>query len=169
MKYFPLLYRLRAEKRYLIWISDEKDSVVVDAGGFVPSFCDLIVLRKYAQMNRYSLENEEPILHDLDWVARWVATRDAQVDCKKALAAWNLFGDIAASVSRPGNAFDRLDSQMGPMYPKLFWGNNLLSMTPQGRQYIPEWSPEEITSLADVLTAGLDLFVSCIANWPPEN
>ncbi len=53
MKHFPLLYRLQAEERYLSWISDEKDSVAVDAAGFVPSFSDLTALRQYADLNHF--------------------------------------------------------------------------------------------------------------------
>jgi hypothetical protein len=35
-KYFPPVYRLHAVERYLVWISNESDSVAVDAGEFVP-------------------------------------------------------------------------------------------------------------------------------------
>ena len=52
------------------------------------------------------------------------------------------------------------------MYDKLFWGNNLAPVTPKGRQYVPEWSPAEMKSLAKVLTLGLDLFVCCVRGWP---
>jgi hypothetical protein len=38
MKYFRLLDRLNAQNRYLIWISNERDAVVVDGSGSVPSF-----------------------------------------------------------------------------------------------------------------------------------
>jgi hypothetical protein len=41
MKYYPLLYRLDAEERYLIWTSDEKDGVLADASGAVQSFNDI--------------------------------------------------------------------------------------------------------------------------------
>jgi len=65
MKYFPLRYRLHAEKRYLIWISNEKDSVAVDPQGFVPSFPSLGLLRQHAGLNHYTLESDEPRLLDL--------------------------------------------------------------------------------------------------------
>lgn len=165
MKYFSYLYRLNAEDRYLIWISNEKDSVAVDAEGFVPTFKDPVILRGYASLNHYSLESEEPILHDLDWVATWLASPRLSVDCREALASWNLFGDVAASIVDRGSTFKHLDSKLGAIYEKLFWGSNLPSMTPKGAHYVPEWSSDEIDSLAEILTTGLDLFTSCTRKW----
>jgi hypothetical protein len=166
MKHFPLLYRFQAEDRYLIWISGEKDSVVVDAAGFVPSFRDLMTLRQYADLNHHSFETEEPSPLDLDWVATWTAARTGIIDCKAVLDAWNLFSDMAASITNQGSEFKRIDPQFPGVYRKLFWGNNLPSVTPEGKQFIPDWSAEEISSLAEVLTAGLDLFRSCVRSWP---
>jgi hypothetical protein len=168
MEYFPLWYRFNSEDGYLIWISDEKDSVVVEAGGFIPTFKDHSFLRQYADTNHYSLQSGEPILHDLDCVAAWTKSPAEPVNCEEALAAWNLFGDVAASVGGRGIAFQHLDSQLLAIYRKLFWGNNLPSMTPQGSQYVPEWSPDEIASLTEILITGLDLFASCTRSWPQE-
>jgi hypothetical protein len=161
MKYFALLFRLNAENRYLIWISSEKDFVVADAGGLVPTFEDTASVQAYAELNHYSLEGEEPILHDLDSVVAWTKAPGMPVDCRNALAAWNLFGDVARSIRGRGIAFDHLDSQFPSIYEKLFWGNNPPSMTPKGRHYVPEWSPGELAALAEVLSAGLGLFESC--------
>jgi hypothetical protein len=166
VEYFFLLYRLNAQNRYLIWVSHEKDSnekdaVVVDAAGFIPTFEDPTLLRQYADLHHYHLRSEEPILHDLDWVAAWTKSPDGSVNCEEALAAWNLFGDVAESTGKEESAFKHLDSQFLPIYKKLFWGNNLPSTTPEGKQYIPSWSSEEIISLQAILTAGLDLFESC--------
>jgi hypothetical protein len=161
MKYFPLLYRLNDEERYLIWISNEQDAVAVDHEGFVPSFRDLVNLRRYADLNQYRL--------DLDWVAKLKMAMNPQIDCETALAAWNLFSDVAVSTPSHGNAFQTLDSKAHwPIYDKLFRGNNLLAVTPEGERYIPEWSQDEVRSLAKLLTAGLDLFVSSIRTWPRE-
>ena len=91
MKYFPLRYRLHAEERCLIWISNEQDSVAVDREGFVPSFRDLIILRRYADQNQYKLEPDKSALHDLDWIVELNTKRITQLACKKVLAAWNLF------------------------------------------------------------------------------
>lgn len=157
VQYFPLLYRLKTQDSYLIWVSNDSDFVVVDAEGFVVSFSDIADLRAYADENHYSLQEEEPLLHDLDWVAAWTRAPGMPVDCTKALAAWNLFADVARSVPAKGSVVESLDSQPA-IYNKLFWGNNLPSMTPKGRSYVPEWTPHEMALLAEILRAGLDLF-----------
>ena len=84
------------------------------------------------------------------------------------MAAWNLFSDVAHSMPDKGSAFEHLDSQP-TIYDKLFWGNNLPSMTPEGMHYSPEWSAAEVASLAEILSAGLDLFESCIRSYPQES
>src|SRR5262245_484055 len=89
----------------------------------------------------------------------WVGNnRDVAVDCDEALAAWNLFGDVARSIHGASGVFEGLDRQFGKIYEKLFWGNNLPSITPEGCHFDPEWSSEEITALAAVLGAGLEMF-----------
>ncbi len=101
---------------------------MVDSGGFIPSFNDAARLRAYADVHRYSLQDEEPILHYLDWVAAWVKAPAVPVNCGEVLAAWNLFSDVARSMPDKGSAFEYLDSQP-IIYYKLFWGNNLPPMT----------------------------------------
>lgn len=160
MKYFRLWYRLCGEDRYLIWISNDRDAVVVDDAGFVLCFDGAEALRAYADRNGYKLEAEDPILHDLDAVATWLDDPRMPVNCNEVLAAWNLFSDVARSVHERGSGFESLDSRFPAVYEKLFWGNNLPSMTPSDRRYTPEWSPEEVAALSQVLRTGLGMFRS---------
>jgi hypothetical protein len=142
---------------------------VVDTDGFVPSFRDLNSLSRYADRNGYSLETEEPVLHDLDWAMTWLVTKSDGVNCRDALSAWNLFSDVAASVSKRKFAFVDLNLQFPTLYQKLFRGNNLPAATPTGELYVPHWSEEEINSVADVLTTGLELFTSSVREWAPKS
>ena len=160
VKHFPLLYRLNGQDSYLIWISNDNETVETDAMGQVLTFNDSKAIAAYAAARQYVLETEEPKRHDLDWVARWLSTTDMPVDCDKALAAWNLFGDVARSIPQADDAFEQLDSRFGKVYEKLFWGNNLPAVTPKGCRFDPKWSADEITALAMVLRAGLELFQS---------
>lgn len=160
MKHFPLLYRLNAEEGYLIWISNESDSVVVDPEGFVLTFKDADAVQAYADLKHYKLEAGEPILHDLDWVGTWLQTPGMPVNCVEALNAWNLFSDVARSIRARGTAFERLDSRFPRIYQKLFWGNNLPALTPEGKHFDPQWPPDELSALTEVLGAGLELFQS---------
>jgi hypothetical protein len=162
VNFFSLLYRLKSVDRYLIWISNERDSVAVDNGGRVLTFESTAALGRYAELNHIRLESETPALHDLDWVALWTESPDRPVDCKEALAAWNIFSDIATSVGATGLTFSRLDSEQGTIYQKLFWGNNPPSLTPEGCEFVPEWSPGEIEELTKVLRTGLRMFEAAV-------
>jgi hypothetical protein len=160
------LYRFKREERFLIWISDDTDSVATDADGHVVSFASVGALRGYAEAMRWRIENEDPILHDIDFIAAWVAAPVESVDCVQILNAWNLFTDIAAAVSRPRNVvFETRHSNSRVEYDRIFWGNNLPAVTPKGEQFVPSWSPDELSTIAQVLAAGLELFSSCIREW----
>jgi hypothetical protein len=167
LEYFILWYRLNAEDRYAIWMSGDKDSMAVSADGFIPIFANTDILRRYAALCNFQLVKEKPIMLDLDWLANWKRMKTGSVDCPEALAAWNLFGDVANSLGERGMQFLELDSQehFRKIYNKLFWGNNLPAMTPPGCEYIPEWSSDEIHSLGELLTIGLDLFASNTRKW----
>lgn len=165
MTYFPLLYRLRAQDRYLIWAENGPDSVITNSTLQIPTFTDISELQIYAQSNGYTLQLGQPGLHDLDWVATWCANSNAEINCDQALAAWNLFADVASSVGDAGRKFNVADASAKTVYQKVFWGNNLPSVTPKGRRYIPEWSDNERLKLKAVLSQGLKLFECSIFAW----
>jgi hypothetical protein len=118
----PLLYRLKSGRRYLIWISNERDSVAVDKEGRVLAFKSAASLRRYADLNLISLKKETPILHDLDWVAIWTESPDKPVDCPKALAAWNLFSDVAVSIGARGRGIQSTGCQAREDLPETLLG-----------------------------------------------
>jgi hypothetical protein len=160
MTYCPLLYRLRAQERYLIWVENDPDLVVTESGR-IPTFKDLLAARSYADTKGYILKPEEPAAHDLDWISAWYRDSGQVIDCEKALVAWNLFRDIAVSVGAAGTEFNTIDAAAQNIYKKLFWGNNLPSVTPKGQHYTPEWSPEDRRKLGALLSCGLELFENC--------
>jgi hypothetical protein len=153
--YFRLWYRLDGADGYLIWFSNEEDGVVVAPNGTAPAFRDLAALQAYADSQHLDLLIEEPILHDLDNVAAWLARPVHAIDCDVFLTAWNLFADLAAST---GAGFAPDDERTRQIYEKLFWDNNLPSMTPPGERYVPRWSAAERRTLRAVLGSGLALF-----------
>lgn len=164
VQYFPLLYKLRGRERYLLWVSNDKTAVAMHTQAMAPSFATLRDLRDYARLKDCKIESGEPKVHDLDWVADWLDRPTKQIDAECALLAWNLFSDLA--VSAHSSEFLAKDAKYPTVYKKLFFGNNLPSMTPAGRRYIPRWSREEVDALADVLGTGLNLFESVVRDWP---
>ena len=160
--YFILWYRLDGIDAYLIWFNGEQDGVVIDEDGKIPCFLNIEGLLRYADSLNLSVAAESPILHDFDIVASWLKTANVKaIYCKDFLAAWNLFDDISRSVD--GN-FDTDQTVTAKIYDKLFWGNNLPSVTPAGQSYHPAWTKRELTIIRETLASGLLLFrqsISC--------
>jgi hypothetical protein len=159
-KYYRLLYRLDGATQFLLWYTNDRDGVVTTADGRVPSFGTEASLSSYASRASLDVEAEEPVLHDLDPIRAWVADPRADtLECAVLLSAWNLFGDIARSLPDPGRAFATIDGTLGALYNRLFWGNNLPAVTPEGQHFTPQWANAEVQELAELLREGLSLFV----------
>lgn len=158
--YFRLWYRLDDTDAYLIWFSNGQDGVVVQPDGMAPSFPNESSLRAYAVTHQLPIEEELPILHDLDVVVRWLRrTLSTDTDCDQFLAAWNLFSDISNSI---GGHFNADHGRTYPVYEKLFRGNNLPIFTPPGKQYTPIWTDDEVLLLRETLAVGVALFRSVV-------
>lgn len=155
-EYFNLWFRLDGRDAYLIWFNGEPDGVIVDVDRKVPCFSSNEDLSSYGFSLNLSVKTDEPILHDLDFVASWLKTENnLTVDCNVFLAAWNLFDDVSRSV---GGSFGSNRKLTAKIYEKLFWGNNLPAVTPEGEHYEPTWTKRELEIMREVLGAGLSLF-----------
>lgn len=100
--------------------------------------------RRCARMlpkNRCNLHEGEPVLFDLDRIDLWVQAPDMPIDCPNTLNEWNLFIDVARSVSGGERVLMSLDSQPA-IYDEVFWGNSLPPITPAGCEYVPAWTCE---------------------------
>ncbi len=168
-KYYACWYRLDRKDAYLIWYSNDPDGVVIDGAGRVPTFSDLAHLRAHADALGLRVKEEDPILHDLDAVARWLERPQQKgIDCAGCLAAWNLCSDVAVSIG--DRMCDRDRERVYIVYDKLFWGTNPPSVTPSGKQYKPIWTDAEVEALAEMLGYGLGLFrrATAVAQTSPE-
>lgn len=85
---------------------------------------------------------------------RWLNVPRKKIDVKAFLNIWNLFMDVSASV---GGSFNADRERTERIYAKLFWGNNLPSITPKGKHYTPLWRPEEVRLIRRTLAEGLAL------------
>lgn len=78
--------------------------------------------------------------------------------CSALLNGWNFLEDIARTVDAPKNL--RIYTKKGPlfkMYEKLFYGNNLGSVTPKGKEYSPIWTEAELRAFRPALRELTDL------------
>lgn len=154
-EYYTCWYRLDGQDRYPIWYTNDVDGVLL-SDGKIPVFNEQGALINYATAHGIEIQAEEPELHDLDIVAKWVELPTGMtIDCSSFSAAWNLFADVSVSVK---GEFDKDQKHTKKIYEKLFCGMNLPSVTPDGREYEPIWTNNEAELMREVLVQGLELF-----------
>jgi len=69
--------------------------------------------------------------------------------CEILLDGWNFIEDLARTLGLT-KEMKRLHSPLlSKAYDKLFYGNNLLAVTPEGKSYSPLWLREEIVSFRE--------------------
>lgn len=159
--YHPFWFQLKGQQYYLLWFTNEVDGFVKSQDGSILCFSDLSGLSRFATENKYEIESEDTILLDLDQLLSWLDKPTARkIDCVLFLNAWNLFTDISKTV---GEEFEENRDQNTPVYDKLFWGNNLPSVTPPGKRYTPKWTAKEVQALREILTSGLSLFLRSVS------
>ena len=165
---YLLKYRLDGDDRYLLWYEGDPDGVVVDDGGWVLGFADASHLRAWADGNAVAVSDDDtPVLHDLDGVGQWSADPDPNhVDCVAILEAWNLFTDVRSSVERRNVARD--EHRDYDLYDKVFRGNNLPAVTPEGTSYVPVWSDAEVSRLGAIMRDGLRFFRAHVRRVDPD-
>lgn len=138
--------------------SDAKDKVLLDTNGCTLTFNHLSSLYEYAKANQLTITEEPLTLFDFDRINNWIhAPLASTVNCVEILNAWNLFLDIGQSVKHNRNYFQAIEGSNLSIYRKLFYGNNLHGIVPDGEHYIPEWDQDEIARLCDVLAASFEM------------
>ena len=156
--YYAVRYLLDGKIRFLIWhTGDEADGVYLGQDGAVSIFKTLAELVRYAQSHDLSqLKLGDQHFHNLDVIKVWLKRkRPGQIHCEAFLNAWNLLGDVSASV---GIGSDPDPNRTQNIYQKLFWGSNIPAITPPGKHFTPLWSGAEVTVMREVLGAGLSHF-----------
>jgi hypothetical protein len=160
-RHYTCQLRLDGEMAFVVWYSGERDGFLRDAGGRLLTACTLEALAAAAQARGIGLEDAEPSIYDFDRINTWCAAPNAAgVDCQAFLDAWNLFDDLAGLHTGADNPYARLSRETAGCYDRLFWGNNLPTVTPPGEQFEPVWSAEELIEIRRVLAAGLVLLAT---------
>ena len=154
-EYYSYWYRLNNEDSFLIWFSNEKDGVVVDENGFVPSFGKKSDLKNYCEKNQIKVDLDNSNLTNLDTIKNWLDKGGKLEDYNLYLDTWNLFEDIAISTN--GN-FDKDKAVTNDIYDRIFWGCNLPAVTPEGESFTPTWTKKELKIIHKTLTFGLQMF-----------
>jgi hypothetical protein len=154
---YPHRIQFQGQQLGLVWQTDDEagdegdtDGVLVYNGQIVSArtqedFADL------ARQHNLTLEagNEEP--QNLDGIEDLLQLPASDGTCTQLLNAWNLLGDIARSVNA---SLDDRGPEADRCYDKLFYGNNLPSITPEGEHYSPLFDDHEQRVISEVLDRG---------------
>lgn len=150
--------QFRGQSLGLVWQTDDgSQEVEGDSDGVLVDNGRVVVVRAAEEFSvvagQYGLSLEEGNgdVQNLDGLAQLLELPISEVICAQVLNAWNLLDDIARSV---GRTLESRSPGLDTCYDKLFWGNNLESVTPAGEHYIPYFSDEERRLIADVLDRG---------------
>ncbi len=157
--YFECLFRINQQDWHCLWYSNAFQGIHLDDQGMIIAFGSRDELLSYASEHSILLETSESTPIDLDAIQFWLANPTAKtINPPNVLNAWNLFGDLRSAIEQRNT--DPVDVQYLRVYDKVFWANNLPSMTPEGKQYVPRWTSRDISDLSAALSPALKLFES---------
>jgi hypothetical protein len=129
---------------FLLWYTDERDGLVREPDGRLLRAPSPEAMTEAVGERGLRAEAGDEQCYDLDAIAAWCRSpTPAGIDCPAFLDAWNLSDDSAGThgpadrVARPDADYVTLSRASSAAYDKLFWGNNLPSVTPPGERYEP--------------------------------
>lgn len=144
-EYYITNLRYRGQLRFFIWYMDvigsERDGVLTDAGR-VLTFKNENELYMYAAKKRINvIDNRNYSLWDNN-IRSHFKYSDTTEDCRYFNSLWNIVNDINNSIGRVTIA-ERRFKHIDRIYRKMFWGNNLEALTPEGEEFIPFFNTME--------------------------
>ena len=155
--YYACQLLLNSVDTFVIWYSDGLDGFVVTPEGYLVAANSSENLVMIAANLGLKLEHQKITVYDFDSLLAWCqAPASEGVHATMFLNAWNFFDDLTGLQANLESRYVFLSRQASYIYEKLFYGNNLPSITPIGEHYIPSWSNDELIEMRLVFMAGLD-------------
>ncbi len=152
MEYYPVAIIYKKKKYYNIWKTDLADEFETKERKVI-LFESVDEAADYLSNKKLGFRSSEITTYDLDWfMGNCICSEYG--DCKTILLYWNMFSDMAKSV---GTKFGGDDEKNNKIYDKLFFGNNLPTVTPDGKHYDPIWSNAERKSITAILSEGVEI------------
>lgn len=153
---YPHWIQFQGQGLGLVWQTDDEagdedtDGVLVHNGQIVwartqEDFPEL------ARQHNLTLDPGNEEFQNLDGIEDLLQLPASDDTCAQLLNAWNLLGDIACSVNA---SLDDRGPETDKCYDKLFYGNNLPSITPPGEHYSPLFDDHEQRVISEILNRG---------------
>jgi hypothetical protein len=143
--YFACHVRLNDSDAFVIWYQDERDGFIRQPDERLVVAKSIEDLEEAAARIGSALAWEQPTEYDFDRLRDWCRHPSAEtVECAAFLNAWNFFDDLARIHENPHSSYANLSRKAAPTYDRLFWGNELPSVTPPDERYCPDWSADDL-------------------------
>lgn len=155
MECSPAVIIYKKKKYYAIWKTDSADEFETKERKVI-LFESVDEAADYLSNKKMRFRSSEITTYDLDWFIENCICSEYG-DCKAILLYWNMFSDMAKSVK---TKFLGDDEKNNKIYDKLFFGNNLPTVTPDGKHYEPIWSNAERKSITAILSEGVEIVKS---------
>lgn len=161
---YPYWVQFQGQALGLVWQSEDgpeetdedTDCVLVESGRIVTARTPAELSTAASRLGLI-LEKDEGDRLNLDGLEELLELPISDEICAQILEAWNLFTDIARSVNA---TLDDRDPSVSKCYDKLFFGNNLESVTPAGEHYSPYFDNTECRLISAVLDRGRAILAS---------
>lgn len=156
-EYYPYCIHLNNRKLFVVWCTDDYDYLLLSEQGMVCTFHSLSDLQSFAQKKGFALFDDNIAELNLDQLRQWLESPSrTNIDPVLCLNAWNLFTDFRSAQNQRNMNLE--DKEHLELYNKVFFANNLPSMTPPGSSFNPKWSKSEVKQLHTILEDGINSF-----------
>lgn len=149
---YPVCLVIDGQGYFLLWKDggDKPDEYVTvkESTSFLVETTAALLLNK-AKALGFSIYEQEPEVIDFDKMFKSLSAlrsdrHISQYSCQILLMGWNTLEDLARSIHI---SIDLFDSNVGGIltnaYDKLFYGNNIPSVTPKDKHYVPVFGNDE--------------------------
>jgi hypothetical protein len=157
-RYYACRIRRHASEFLVVWFMSDRDGFLRLPDGRLLTEVSWEALTTRMEAMGISLASEDPTDYDFDLIGIWCQRPTKEgITCSAFLNGWNFFDDLAGLHTAPTTDYARLSRAASGCYDKLFWGNNLPSVTPPGQRFDPPWSYDELAAIRQVFEAGLNM------------
>ena len=154
---YPYYLSLNGKVSILLWVPTEKGDrfKTLKDGSLFTGQSKQEVVRKLRKESKLIKWNESA---EIDINALWkklnslrVGRTSSEATCRFLLDAWNFLEDLLKTVALVEILAKSKSAVLKKAYNKIFFGNNLASVTPAGSLYNPLWSKDEIVAIKGYL------------------
>ena len=164
MKAYPWSYKYGNKEVVLFWVTEpDNDHFLTSKDGVLLSSS---LLRQMSQSDQKHFEIQWDEIAEFDFNKFWVAINNLRENraststtCNMLLDGWNFIEDIGRTFGL-NKLMGKLKSKtMTKAYDKIFYGNNLPGVTPEGKSYNPLWEKEEIATIRKELKSVWNYYI----------